>query len=241
MFFRFNRRLIAAVILLLIAAICLILISATSAQPTLSPQSSNVQPVLVLDAGHGGSDGGTVATDGTLESQINLQITRRLDGLLRFLGQTTKMTRTDEGDLSSPDASTIKEQKVSDLKNRVSMIKQTENATLISIHQNSLPGHTSVHGAQVFYNTVAPAEALAAAVQQTLNASINTGNEKRCKPIDSGIYLMKEVDVPAILIECGFLSNPEETLHLSNADYQKELAAVIAAGLLQYQTKEGST
>lgn len=186
-------------------------------------------------------DGGATAADGTIESQINLQITKRLEAALLFSGHPALMTRTGENDLSSPDADTIKEQKVSDLKNRVQMINSTPDATLISIHQNSLAGNSKVHGAQVFYNTVQPAAKIAESVQHAMNQVINSGNEKNCKAIDSSIYLLKEVQVPAILVECGFLSNKEETHLLCSADYQKQLAAVIASGYLQYHTKEGST
>ena len=237
--FQWNRRWIAALILLLATILCFVYIYSRPEQAAFAA-GTNDRPVLILAAGHGGMDGGAVAADGTAESQINLQITRRLSTLFLFLGQDTLMTRTDESDLSSPDAGTIKEQKVSDLKNRVSLINSTENGILISIHQNSLPANKGVHGAQVFYNTVSPAAQLAEKVQQSLNSAINTGNEKLCKPIDSGIYLMKEATVPAILVECGFMSNSKEAQLLTSTDYQKQLAAVIAAGYLQYQTKEGS-
>lgn len=126
---------------------------------------------------------------------------------------------------------------MSDLKNRVALINQQSGAVLISIHQNSMPDHPSVHGAQVFYNAVSPSGELGMTVQGALNGAVNAGNEKNARAIDSTIYLMKNVRCPAILIECGFLSNPAETRLLLTDEYQVKLAACIAAGLLQYHTE----
>lgn len=233
-----HSRWFAATVLLLTCFLCFL---ALLTVPDTAVFSSSVltQPSVILDAGHGGMDGGAVAADGSAESHINLQITRRLALLLLFLGEEPVMTRTDGSDLSSPDASSIRQQKVSDLHNRVDLINSADSAVVISIHQNMLPGHPEVRGAQVFYNSVPSADSLAAAIQQILNQSINT-KDRAFKPIDSGVYLMKEIRHPAALVECGFLSNPKEAAQLGSAPYQKQLAAAIAAGYLQYQTKEGS-
>ena len=115
------------------------------------------------------------------------------------------------------------------------MINGYEDAVLISIHQNSLPSSPSVHGAQVFYNGIDGAEILAEQVQQSLNQSVNIGNEKTKKQIDSSIYLMRQVNCPAILVECGFLSNSEETKELQDGGYQTKLAMIIAAGVLNHE------
>lgn len=201
---------------------------------------NDAECVLIIDAGHGGADGGAVSADGIQESQLNLEITRRLALLMLFCGQQVALTRSDEQDLSSPDAATIKEQKVSDLNNRVRAINSAENATLISIHQNSLAGHPEVAGAQVFYNHVAASSGLAVRIQAHLNLSAASGKPRVAKQIDSSIYLMKEVNCPAVLVECGFLSNLKEARDLCTPEHQKQLAAAIAAGYLSY-TNEGST
>ena len=125
----------------------------------------------------------------------------------------------------------MRQKKVSDLRNRVALVNAIPNAVLISVHQNSLPGVPSVHGAQAFYNTVEPSGQLAQSVQAALNQSINTG-EKSEKQIDKTIYLMKNVTCPAVLIECGFLSNADEAARLQTPEHQKKLAAAIAAGVL---------
>lgn len=200
-----------------------------------SPQSG----IVVIDAGHGGEDGGAVSADGVAESHINLAIAKRVENLLLFMGQETVMTRTGEEAVYSDDAATLREKKVSDLHNRVSMINEQENAVLCSIHQNSLPTHPSVHGAQVFYNAIAPGQDMAEALQQILNKTVNMGNEKAAKPMDGSVYLMKNSKAPSILVECGFMSNGNEVKLLQSDDYQLRLATCIAAGIRQYHVNEG--
>lgn len=190
--------------------------------------------VIILDAGHGGADGGAVSPDGVAESHINLAITQDLQAVLHLLGQATVLTRSGTDSLADPDCTTVRSQKVSDTKNRVALINGVEGGCLVSIHQNTLPGHPSVHGAQVFYNSNAPADSLAAAVQESLNSCINPGNEKGTKPIGKDVYIMSHAACPAILVECGFLSHTEETQRLQDASYQLKLAMVIACGCLQY-------
>lgn len=192
------------------------------------PQNS----MYIIDAGHGGEDGGAVAADGTVESGINLAVALRLNDLLRFCGQTSVMTRSSDISIYSEGAKTLHEKKVSDLKNRVSLVNSCEGSALVSIHQNTMPSATSVHGAQVFYNTVDGGQELAKRIQATLNTSINVGNEKVCKRIPSSIYLMKNVSAPAVLVECGFLSNAAETIRLCQGAYQLRLAAAVTSGIL---------
>lgn len=227
---------IAALVILFVAGI--LLVRNTKATATFSTLSSPKQTVII-DAGHGGEDGGAVSADGTAESHINLAIARRLESILLFLGQEPIMTRTDENAVYSPDAQTLREKKASDLKNRVALVNKQPHGVLLSIHQNSLPSHPTVHGAQVFYNTVAPGQAMAEAVQAILNQTVNSGNEKAAKPIDSSVYLMKNSQAPSILVECGFMSNPSEVKLLQDPTYQLRLAACITAGFRQYQINEG--
>ena len=166
------------------------------------------QSVVILDAGHGGEDGGAVAVDGTPESGINLQITKKLELLLLFTGYQPILTREGEEAVYSPEATTLRQKKVSDLKNRVELINGTENAFVISVHQNSLPSHPKVHGAKVFYNTVQPAAQAGNAVQETLNLAINPGNERPVTAIDSTIYLMKESARPEKENQIGIVCFP---------------------------------
>ena len=143
------------------------------------------------------------------------------------------MTRTEDISIHDASASTLREKKRSDLENRVGLVNSTQGAILVSIHQNSLPSSKRTHGAQVFYGKKEGSAEVANAVQLALNQTVNAGNEKTEKAIDASIFLMKNVTVPAILIECGFLSNEIETTLLKSSQYQQRLAVVIASGLLQ--------
>ena len=180
-----------------------------------------------------------MSDSGVAESGINLQITRRLYEILRLLGHPSVMTRTGDDAVYDDTAVTLREKKVSDLKNRTALANGTPGALLISIHQNYLPGHPGVRGAQVFYNAVEPSRQLAEVVQQALNGTVNE-SAKTAKPIGDGVYLMSHTTCPAILVECGFLSNPEETALLQQSSYQVKMAAVIAAAYCQYYTNEGT-
>lgn len=223
------------------AAFLLVSISLMSllAQPAgvgaLASGAAPVQPVIVLDAGHGGADGGAVAADGTAESGINLAVTLRLRDFLSLMGCRTLLTRRDNASLASPESTTLRQEKVSDTRNRVALINSVANARLISIHQNTLPGHPEVHGAQTFYGPVADSEGYALSVQQALNTAVNAGNEKRAKAIGGDIYIMSHAACPAILVECGFLSSSAETALLQLPEYQTKLAVSIGCGYLQYE------
>ena len=227
-----------AVVLVTLAAVAPRPPQAASAAAPVTPAVSQTTPVL--DAGHGGEDGGAVSDSGVAESGINLQITRRLYEILRLLGHPSVMTRTGDDAVYDDTAVTLREKKASDLKNRTALANGTPGALLISIHQNCLPGHPGVRGAQVFYNAVEPSRQLAEAVQQALNGTVNE-SAKTAKPIGDGVYLMSHTTCPAILVECGFLSNPEETALLQQSSYQVKMAAVIAAAYCQYYTNEGTT
>ncbi len=129
--------------------------------------------VLVIDPGHGGGDGGAQAEDGSVESDINLAVSLRMGALAEFLGVETVLTREEDVSLSSPGTTTVRQWKASDLQNRAALANSVPGAVLISIHQNSLPGVKSVHGAQVFYNGVTGSDKLAQAIQDGLNAAVN--------------------------------------------------------------------
>lgn len=207
-----------------------------TAVKTISGAPLSESCVIVVDPGHGGEDGGAVASNGTVESGINLAIASRLNDLLRLCGCETQMTRREDVSIYSEGSGTLHEKKVSDLKNRVAMVNGLDCGVLVSIHQNCLPSSPRVHGAQVFYNTVDGAEDLALSIQDSLNLAVNPENEKSAKQIPPSIYLMKEVTAPAVLVECGFLSNTEETEKLQQPSYQLHLAAAIASGILQNTT-----
>ena len=189
-------------------------------------------PTVVVDAGHGGEDGGAVAADGTVESGLNLAIALRVRDLLTFAGVDTVMTRTEDAAIYDESASTLREKKVSDLKNRAALVNETPNALLLSIHQNSLPSSPATHGAQVFFNGAEGATPLATSVQEALNQAVNTEKAKSPAAIGSSVYLMKNITAPGVLVECGFLTNAGEAAQLKSEAYQLRLAAAITAGML---------
>lgn len=230
-----RKHVLCGAIVLLLSVTVLSLSLRRPTVPAFSYTEMTTDEIIVLDAGHGGSDGGAVSADGTPEDDINLAIVLRLRDIFALMGRQTVLTRTGEDSLADPDSATLRQEKVSDTKNRVALINSVSNGYLISIHQNTLPGHPSVHGAQVFYGKVTDSDARAVAVQQALNGVVNVGSEKTAKPIGSDIYIMAHANCPAILVECGFLSNSAETRLLLSPEYQTKLAAAICCGYLQYQ------
>lgn len=198
-------------------------------------QPSGEQPTLVLDAGHGGEDGGAVSLTGVPESAINLAIVEKLDLLLGLCGQEPVVLRQSDISLHDPDADTLREKKASDLKNRVAAVEETEHAVLLSIHQNMFT-NARYHGAQVFFAATEGSQELAAHTQEILRQTVDPSNERQAKPIPDTVYLMNHISCPAILVECGFLSNPEEEEKLRSEGYQLQLAAALAGAWLQYES-----
>lgn len=235
----FRRRHLLAIAVFAVLSVAALLLATNRKEITAFSSQSMYWDTVIIDAGHGGEDGGAVSADGVAESHINLAIAKRVENLLLFLGHDVLMTRTGDEAIYSQDATTLREKKVSDLKNRVAMVNDRENTVLMSIHQNSLPNHPAVHGAQVFYNTIEPGQGMAESVQSVLNENVNRENEKAAKPIDSSVYLMKNSKAPSILVECGFMSNGNEVKMLQDSDYQLRMAACIVAGFRQYHVNEG--
>ena len=215
----------------LLAASVLCLSHPPAAWPVFRPAAEE-GPVLVLDAGHGGEDGGAVSLTGVPESGINLAITLRVDQLLGFCGAPPVVLREEDVSLHDPGADTLREKKASDLRNRVQAVEQVGDAVLLSVHQNIFTDK-KYHGAQVFYAPTEGSQALAEAMQEALRAALDPENGRQAKPIPDSVYLMNHVSCPAVLVECGFLSNPEEEALLRSADYQIRLAAVLAGVCLR--------
>ena len=190
---------------------------------------------LVLDAGHGGEDGGAVSITGVPESRINLSIVLGLRDVLGLYGVDPILLREEDISLHTGDANTLREKKRSDLKNRTAAIEAVEGGTLISIHQNTYPG-SRYYGTHVFYAPTDGSQALADHVQNSIKTALQPDNERAVKQIPDTVYIMNHITCPGILIECGFLTNPAEEAMLRDPDYQRKLSAVIAAAWL---TAEG--
>lgn len=186
---------------------------------------------FVIDPGHGGMDGGATSCTGKPESAFNLEIGLRLRDLLNFLGYQTGMTRSTDVSIHTA-GDTIAAKKMSDLKERVRICRETEGSILLSIHQNTFPD-SRYSGAQVFYPGTPGSEDLANMLQQRLISTLNPGSRRECKRAE-GVYLLEHIQCPGILIECGFLSNPAEEARLGDPEYQKEICCVIAVTAAEF-------
>jgi len=192
---------------------------------------------VIIDPGHGGEDGGATGVAGTLEKGINLNISRKLRYILEFYGVNTAMTRDSDASIHD-EGNSIRKRKISDMKNRVKIVEKTDNPVLLSVHLNFFP-KPDCYGAQVFYSPFDPeSKILAEYVQLSFKTGTNDDNSRAVKKAEKSIYLLNHVNCPAILAECGFLSNPNEEALLITDEYQTRLAGCIAAGYLQFSVKE---
>ena len=229
----FNRKRIIFISLLIVLSITCFTMKNNNylSVPVSSTPVSN--HTIVLDAGHGLPDGGAVGIDGVYESKINLEIVLKLQKLLEASNCTVILTRSDENGIYEESADTIREQKVSDMKNRVDIGNNSNAEIFVSIHMNKID-QNKYSGWQTFYkNTDEESKTLASKIQQNLNYFISKENNREIKSI-TGIYLTKNVEIPLALVECGFLSNPEENSLLQTDKYQEELAWSIYIGIMDY-------
>lgn len=189
---------------------------------------------IVIDAGHGGEDGGTVGVNGVMEKDINLSIALELARLLTQNNFEVILTRDADCSIGDQSLPTIAERKRSDTKKRLQIVQEAGECTLISIHQNHFT-ESKYHGAQMFYSGNCEESALLAeSIRQSVTRSLQPENQRENKQAESSIYLLYHAQVPAVLVECGFLSNPQEAESLANEEYQKDMAAVIYNGLVNY-------
>ncbi|MCI8478432.1 MAG: N-acetylmuramoyl-L-alanine amidase [Oscillospiraceae bacterium] len=192
---------------------------------------------LILDAGHGGEDGGAVSLSGVPESGINLSIVLKLDQILGLYGISPILLRSEDRSLHDAGAQTLREKKVSDLHNRVAAVEAVDQATLFSIHQNTYE-NPNYHGAQVFYTNGEISLPLAQFTQELLRQGLDPDNHRKPAKIPDSVYLMKHISCRAILIECGFLSNPEEDQALQSESYQGKIAISLATAWLRRDEAE---
>ena len=186
---------------------------------------------VVVDAGHGGVDGGATSCTGVLESHFNLEIAQKLNDLFNLLGINTVMIRNTDCSVYT-EGQSIAQKKVSDLKERVRIVNSTENCILISIHQN-LFSDSKYSGAQVFYAPTEGSQLIAKSLQTSFINTLNPGSHRMEKKADS-IYLMKHINCPGVLVECGFLSNPQEEYLLRTKAYQQKICCIIASTVSNY-------
>ena len=185
---------------------------------------------LIIDPGHGGMDGGAVGVNGTLEKDINLKVAKFLKDIAEKNGKKVIITREEDISLHTTDSAKIRNQKRSDLENRRQILQTNTTGVFVSIHMNQYE-QSSVKGAQTFYANNDTSRILATKIQSSLINGLADGNKRVAKPAPSTLYIFKGCNSTAVVVECGFLSNPEEEKLLATEEYQKKLAQCIYDGI----------
>lgn len=201
-------------------------------------QTTSVIPdtryTVIIDAGHGGEDGGAVAYDGSLEKNFNLDIALRLQKILELYGFNVIMTRTEDKMTCDDNLKTQRQKKISDIRNRLEIIEKFNNAIFVSIHQNKF-SDSRQEGTQVFYSPVnLNSKKLADCIQNTVVANLQKNNKRKTKKSGTEIFLLYHSTIPAVMVECGFLSNSNDLLLLKTNDYKNQIAALVADGIINY-------
>ena len=199
-------------------------------ETTATPVSGKV---VVLDAGHGKPDEGAESSSGTTEAETNLKIALKVQNLLEQSGCTVILTRSDENAIYDIDSKTLKQKKISDIRNRVKIGNESSADIFVSIHLNKIP-QSQYYGWQCFYKANDEKSIkLAKELQENLNKSIQKENKRVAMKLDT-VYIMKHVEIPISIVECGFLSNQEEEKQLLEDSYQNRLAWGIFNGIQEY-------
>lgn len=224
---------ITVLILCCLAFLLLSYISYNRIDKMASALADQRNPTIVIDPGHGGEDGGATGKLSTSEKDINLAIALKLESLMKISGFNVVMTRTTDISISD-DLDTIRERKISDIHNRLKMIEAQGDCIFISIHQNHF-SESRYSGAQMFYSTKnSSSKELAENIKSRVVELLQPENTRETKPATSSIYLLWNTKVPAVLVECGFLSNESEAAKLSDKVYQQQMAFAIYSGFLDY-------
>jgi N-acetylmuramoyl-L-alanine amidase len=189
--------------------------------------------IIVLDAGHGGLDSGCVGVNGALEKDINLAIVKNLEALLTFSGYEVVLTRNEDRSMHDDGVEGIRNQKISDMNNRLKVVQSYPDSLFISIHQNQFT-QPQYFGAQMFYNTNHRTNFKLATIMQRLFSELQPENNREVQLMNENLFLFKDAKQPSILIECGFLSNENDAKNLSDETYQKMVAFTIYKGLCEY-------
>lgn len=219
------------------ACCCVVAVIASIAGSTENVQETAVgtvpKKVIVLDAGHGGADGGCVGVNGVYEKDINLSIVKYLGTLLDFAGYEVVYTRDEDVSIYDNGVEGLRNQKISDMENRLEIVKSYPDSVFISVHQNQYV-KPEYFGGQMFYTTNNSGNFRFATIMQGLFAELQPNNDRSVKLIDNGLYLFKTTEQPALLIECGFLSNENDAAQLSSTEYQKKVAFTIYKGITHF-------
>lgn len=231
----FNKKELTKIVVIIVAFVVLsiLFLYGCNMYTTVNAQADSL-PVIIIDAGHGGEDGGAVASDGTNEKDINLKIATYLNDMLTAGGFKTVMTRTKDIAIYNDGCSTIKEKKVSDMHNRLEIFNANSNSIVVSIHQNKFE-QEKYFGTQVFYSPNSEnSELLAENIRLSVVNMLQPDNTRENKKATKDIYLLYNATQPSVIVECGFLSNNSELSKLKTDDYQKQMAFSIYCGCVEY-------
>lgn len=202
--------------------------------PSLPAVTEKDAPItVIIDAGHGGEDGGAVGVTGVLEKDLNMQLSLCLAEALREAGVNVVLTRTEDKLLYTEEQNVRGQRKLWDLKNRLLVAAGVENALFVSIHMNKYPS-AGVSGLMTYYAKDPQSRALALGIQSKVAADFPTMKRRVPKEAGESIYLLSHAPCPAVLVECGFLSNPAECEKLSQKDYQRQLSFSLFCGIMEY-------
>lgn len=232
---KINSTVAALTITALFVAVIAILHASPLSKPVdFSPIENSEAPVIIIDPGHGGIDGGCVSVDGIPEKGINLAISICLRDILTSMGYEVVMTRDTDISIHDNGVEGVGNMKKSDMKNRLEIINSYENAVAISIHQNKFNDST-YSGAQMFYsNSNELSQDFADCMQNVFVSKLQPDNTREIKEIGNDLYLLYYSNCPMIMAECGFLSNEEECKKLESEEYQKQVAFTIACGINEF-------
>lgn len=234
----FNLR--ALLVPLIACAVCAVFVLSLdlfylgSEARTASGGAATDSPTIIIDAGHGGEDGGTSSSSGILEKDINLAISKKLQSLFEVGGFNVVMTRDDDGLIYDSGLTKMRQKKVSDIQNRMNIIKENPSSIFISIHQNHYE-QSKYSGAQVFYSkNNEQSSIIAEKIQEGIRTELQPNNIRKTKPSGSEIYLLHHAQSPAVMVECGFMSNPGEAQNLNDEEYQTKMAFAIYNAVIKY-------
>lgn len=240
-----NRSHLSLILFLsLFTAICILLCAVSIAfckwedsNTAANAQNGFEAPTIIIDAGHGGEDGGAVGKNGILEKELNLSISEKLHDLFSAAGFKVVMTRETDTLLYDKNADYKGRKKELDLAKRVEIANSYENAVFISIHMNSFPD-SKYSGLQAYYSkNHQDSSELAADIQAMVHDNLQKSNNRQTKPAGKNIFVLDRINIPAVLIECGFISNPNECQMLTEEEYQKKLSLTIFLSVTKYIDK----
>ena len=229
-----KKKLIIYAMTLFVALFTLSALNNKSTAVSALPTSNHI---VILDPGHGGADGGASGADGTLEKDLNLKIALKVQNLLQQSGCTVFMTRSDDRSLSTIEDEINRLRKVADLNNRTELADKLDVEAFVSIHMNTF-SDPQYFGTQVFYSS-SPAHSkyLADNIQEEIRM-IDPENTRETKNGSGSIFILNDVSIPSVVVECGFLSNEKDLSRLNTDEYQNQIAGAIYNGIVKFYSIE---